>query len=95
LARAQQQFAGKGVVFVGISVMDTEEDARRFVAEKGLAFANGRDPGLRIARAYRVEATPTTFLITPAGGILDRHNGALAEDQLAEAVQNLLDHKGP
>ena len=80
---------------MGISVVDSEEEARRFVAEKGLAFANGRDPARRIIRAYRVEGTPTTFLITPAGAILSRYDGAVPEEQLVEAVQNLLDYKGP
>ena len=82
-------------MFVGISVSDTEEEARRFVAEKGFAFANGRDPDLKIARAFRVERTPTTFLITPGGEILGRQTGAFPEDKLEEALQRLLDYKGP
>ena len=75
--------------------MDTEDDAQRFVAEKGLTFANGRDPDLKIARAFRVDATPTTFLITPGGEILGRQDGAFAEDKLGAALQRLLDYKGP
>lgn len=78
---------------MGISVRDTAEEAKRFVAEKGLAFPNGRDPDLRIARAYRVEATPTTFFITPGGEILDRHNGAFQGQQLIQALQALVEFK--
>jgi hypothetical protein len=76
-------------------VRDSDEQARRFVAQKGLVFANGRDPDLKIARAYRVEATPTTVLITPGGEILGRQNGTFSEGELVAALQNLLDYKGP
>ena len=92
---AHKEYAPKGVIFVGISVRDTEEAARGFVAEHGLAYANGRDPDLKIARAFQVEATPTTFFITPNGEILGRHTGRMAEPQLAEALQTLLNYKGP
>ncbi len=78
---------------MGISVLDTEDAARRFVAEKGLAFANGRDPDLKIAHAFKVEATPTTFFITPDGHILGVHRGAFHEEQLVDAVRTLLDYK--
>lgn len=82
-------------MFVGISVRDSEEEARRYVAEKGFTFANGRDPDLKIARAFKVEATPTTFFITPGGEILGRNGGAIPEEQLVEALQTLVDYKGP
>ncbi len=80
---------------MGISLRDTEEAAKKFVADNGFAFANGRDPNLEIARAYEVQGTPTTFLITPSGHILGRNNRAFREDQLKEALQILLDHKDP
>jgi peroxiredoxin len=82
-------------VFVGVSVDDTDERARRFVAQKGLAFANGRDPGMKIARAYGVSATPTTFFITPGGEILSRQNGTFPEGEFVAGLQHLLDYKGP
>ena len=82
-------------MFVGVSVKDTEEEAKKFVADNGFTFANGRDPDLKIARAYHVEATPTTFFITPAGEILGRNSRAFKEEQLLEALQTLVDYKGP
>ena len=82
-------------MFLGISVQDTDEEARKFVAANGFTFANGRDPDLKIAHAFRVEATPTTFLITPGGEILGRQNGGFPEEQLVAALQRLLDFKGP
>ncbi len=101
MAKAHQEFGPKGVVFVGISVRDTEESAKKFVADNGLAFPNGLDqqgvddrgqPYWKIARAFRVEATPTTFLITPDGQILGRNNGTFPEAQLQEALQTLVNY---
>ena len=80
---------------MGISVRDTEEEAKRFVADKGLTFANGCDPNLTIARAFQVETTPTTFFITSGGQILNRHSGAFTEQQFTETLQTLLDYKAP
>lgn len=89
---------------MGISLKDTEEAAKKFVADNGFAFANGMDqqvvddqgrPYYKIARSYEVQATPTTFLITPSGHILGRNRRAFAEAHLKEALQILLDYKGP
>ena len=80
---------------MGISVRDGEEAARKFVAEHGLAYANGRDPDVKIAQAFQVEATPTTFFITPNGEILGRQHGRIPDLQLAQALQTLLDYKNP
>lgn len=80
---------------MGISVRDSEAEAKKFVADNGFTFANGRDPDLRIVRAYGVEATPTTFLITRDGHILARRGGAFREEELKGSLQQLLDHKGP
>ena len=77
---------------MGISVTDSEEEARRFVARNGFAFANGRDADLRIARAFEVDSTPTTILITPSGQILGRTSGAFPDQQLTNALQTLLDY---
>lgn len=82
-------------MFVGISLGDNDEQARRFVAQKGLAFANGRDPGMKIAHAYGVSGTPTTFFITPGGEILGRQNGTFPEGEFVAGLQNLLGYKGP
>ena len=89
---------------MGISLRDTEEEAKKFVAENGFTFANGLDvkvepsggvPYWKIARSYEVGGTPTTFLITPSGHILGRNNRAFAEAQLKEALQVLLNYKDP
>ena len=76
--------------FLGISLRDTEEEAKEFVAKYGWAFANGRDPDIAIARRYNVDSTPTTFLITKAGNFLLRKTGAVPEDQLQDALEKLL-----
>ena len=95
MAKASKQFAIKGVVFVGISVKDTQAEAKKFVADKGFTFFNGRDPDLKIADAFRVDAAPTTFFIGTDGEILGRVNGSINEEELVEALQVLLNYKRP
>ena len=73
---------------------ETEAEVRKFMAEHGWTFANGRDLDQGIVREFKVAATPTTFLITPNGEILGAHVGAFREDQLLDALQTLLNFKG-
>ena len=95
MAKAHQQFASKGVVFVGVGLMTTEQEAKQFVADFNLTFANGRDPDRKIMTAYKVERTPTTVLITPSGKILGTKVAAFAEEELMAALQRLVDFKEP
>jgi thioredoxin-like negative regulator of GroEL len=60
------------------------------VVKYKLPFANGRDPDLAIARAFKVEATPTTFLISKDGTLLMRNTGTFPEMKLTEALDRLL-----
>jgi peroxiredoxin len=95
MAKAHQEFGPKGIVFVGISLMSTEEESKKFVAEFNLAYANGRDPDRKIMTAYKVERTPTTFLISPGGKILGAKVAAFREEELTAALQRLLEFKEP
>jgi peroxiredoxin len=80
---------------VGINVNDTFEVAKKYVADKGFPFPNGRDADLKIARAFDVDSAPTTFFIAPDGEILGRANGEMNEKELVEALEALLNYKRP
>jgi hypothetical protein len=39
------------------------------------------------AAKYRVDALPVTFILSPGGTILARHNGALDHDELVAVLE--------
>ena len=62
-----QEMRDDGVVFVGVAVSDSPEEARAFVEATGVTYPVGVDPSGSIAADYRVLSLPTTFLIDREG----------------------------
>jgi peroxiredoxin len=60
----------RGVVFIGIDMQnDTWGESRAFLSRHTLSYVIGRDEQGAVARAYRVTALPTTYLISADGRI--------------------------
>lgn len=89
-ARAAAAFDGRGVVFVGVDIQDIESDARAFLAEFGIRYANGADNAGRIAGDYGIVGIPTTVFIDADGRIARRWLGVLNEQQLTGFVREIL-----
>lgn len=98
LEQSWQSYKDQGVVFVGVDIQDTEEDARRFIQEFGITYMNGRDAKSRIAIDYGVYGIPETFLIDKDGRITYKHIGALGWQRIAaklgEAFQGVASTEG-
>ena len=62
-----QEMRDDDVVFVGVAVSDSPEEARSFVEATGVTYPVGVDPSGDIASDYRVLSLPTTFLIDREG----------------------------
>ena len=62
-----QEMRDDDVVFVGVAVSDSPDEARAFVEATGVTYPVGVDPSGSIASDYRVLSLPTTFLIDREG----------------------------
>ncbi len=89
LQRLSQTYAERGVQFVGVTYLDTEEDARAFIAEFGLTYTNGLDAGSRISDLYSIQAVPETFVIDQQGNIAYFFAGPINVDQLVATLDRL------
>jgi cytochrome c biogenesis protein CcmG/thiol:disulfide interchange protein DsbE len=82
------------VVYLGVALQDTEENARAFVKEFDITYPNGRDESGKISVDYGVWGIPESFFIDPQGRITYKHTGAiragLVETKLAEAVKGVV-----
>lgn len=58
-----QKYRDDGVVFVGVNVQDSIEDAQEFADEFGLTYPTIRDTDLRLWTQFGVRGLPETFFV--------------------------------
>jgi cytochrome c biogenesis protein CcmG/thiol:disulfide interchange protein DsbE len=94
LEAAWRKVKDQDVVYIGIALQDTEENARAFLKEFDITYPNGRDEGGRISVDYGVWGIPESFFIDPQGRITYKHTGGiragLVETKLAEALKGIV-----
>jgi cytochrome c biogenesis protein CcmG, thiol:disulfide interchange protein DsbE len=90
MERVWQAYRDRGVVFLGVNIQDSEQNARAFMEEFGISYPNGQDTG-DIASSYGLTGIPETFFITGDGTVNRRWIGAIGERQLATFIEALLE----
>ena len=90
LEAVSRQYRDRGVVFVGVNVWEAEADARRFLQEFGVTYANGPDPMGRIVIEYGVTGLPETFGLTRDGLLVRRWIGPMNRSEAEAFVETLL-----
>ena len=82
LQRWHEQYAGRGMVVVGIEAMGTETKAiRKALKERGVTYPVASDTGNRLMTLYGVTAHPTTILIDQEGKIVHIEVGYVRGDE--------------
>ena len=89
LEEGWRSFRDKGVVFVGINVMDSRDDALNFMEEFDVTYPNGPDES-DIYFDYGATGVPETFFIDREGKIGFKFVGPLKAEQLSTFVEELL-----
>jgi len=90
LERAWRAYRDRGLVVVGVDIQDTEAAGRQFIDQFKLTFANGPDPGGKIAIDYGVYGVPETFVIDRQGVIAHKQVGGVTDRMVVEQVEPLL-----
>lgn len=90
LEAAWQSYKDRDVVFLGVDIQDTEEDARAFIKEFGITYLNGRDASAKIAINYGVWGIPETFFIDRQGRITFKQVGALGMPNIVGKIEEAL-----
>ncbi len=81
LQKLQQEYAGRRVRILPISVDADAGDAREFLARYGRGLRSLHDPDGEVAEAYDLLGMPSSFVIGPTGQVLLRHEGYRAGDE--------------
>jgi len=68
LEEAWQQYKPGGqVFFLGADYVDTEPEARAYLAKFQVTYPNGPDLGTRISQTFRIRGVPETYIIDRDG----------------------------
>jgi peroxiredoxin len=86
-----KEYKDKGVVFIGIDVMDDKENAEEFIETLGISYTNLYDPSGKTSNAYGVVALPATFFIDKNGNIAVKHYGSFLGSDAEKAFKSYLE----
>ena len=70
LQQAWETYKDQGVVVLGVDYVDTEADAKKFIAEFNENYPNGPDLGTLASQAYHISGVPETYFIDRNGKLL-------------------------
>ncbi len=90
LEQAWRRYQNRGVVFLGVNIWDTEQDARAYLAEFDITFPNLIDERGRIAVEYGLTGVPETYFVTPDGMLSRRVIGAINRTALEQSIEAAL-----
>jgi thiol-disulfide isomerase/thioredoxin len=96
-SRLQRQFAGQGLVIIGISVDESQTAFSAFVAKYSPSFITARDSQQKLVDKVQVPTMPTSYLIDRNGRVRFIHagfHGSQTEHELLAEIGSLLDAKG-
>jgi cytochrome c biogenesis protein CcmG, thiol:disulfide interchange protein DsbE len=67
--RAAWEFYKDGgkVVFLGVDYVDTEPEARAYLAKFGIVYPNGPDVGTKVSQQFRIKGVPETYFLDQDG----------------------------
>lgn len=90
LLTAAHEAHGDEIEFIGVDVQDNQPNAKAFIVEFEVEFANVFDRNRTIPSHYGAIGTPITFFFGPGGELLNTHSGVIDERTLALGIDELL-----
>jgi thiol-disulfide isomerase/thioredoxin len=89
----RQRYGPSGLTIIGVNVDAQRRDADSFLREVPIEFENIFDPEGQIARQFKVQAMPTSFVFDRTGKLVETHLGfrSAKKDDHEAAIARLLD----
>jgi cytochrome c biogenesis protein CcmG, thiol:disulfide interchange protein DsbE len=82
-----KRFRDSGVVVVGVDFEDQSADAQQYLADARTSYPVVSDADSRAALSFGLRGVPETFIVDPAGRVVDRVIGPVQADTLAAKIQ--------
>jgi len=91
LEQAYKMYKDQGVVFLGVDYVDTETEARAYLAKFEITYPNGPDLGTRISQAFRTIGVPETYIIGRDGRLAAAKIGPyLSLDEIVNQIEMVM-----
>ena len=92
--RILDKYGDRSFTIVAVNVDKLQRDAEEFLAQTPARFDIVYDPDGNIARAFDVQAMPSSYLLNTEGEIVEVHRGFLSEktDSYELSIRNQLIH---
>jgi cytochrome c biogenesis protein CcmG, thiol:disulfide interchange protein DsbE len=94
LENTWKAYRDKGVLFLGVDYVDTDEPAKAFIKQYNITYPNGPDLGSNIYRQFRARGVPETYVINQSGAIARVFIGPMKDVELQGALDGLLAKAG-
>lgn len=91
LTQVYREYQAKGVEFVGVSIWDTERDAKSYIQRYGITYPNGLDEKGLVAIDYGVTGIPEKYFITRDGTVVKKFIGPMNEEKLKAVLDEMLE----
>ena len=85
-----RKWSERGVLFLGLNMQDTTEDARAFLTEFEVGYPSIRDPGKEVSLDYGLTGIPETYFIDAKGRVVAHAIGALDRETLDQDTRAAL-----
>lgn len=90
LQALHETYYERGLRVVGVNWLDSEREARAFIAEFGLTYPNGPDVREVIAKQYRITGAPENFIIGRDGVVIETIVGVASYRNVARILDRIL-----
>ena len=90
IEEAYHKHGEAGLEVLAINFGDSSKAAEAFATEKKLSFPVLLDEDSKVTKLYGVRGLPVSVFIDSEGTIVDRHTGALTENQLAGYLEKIV-----
>lgn len=88
-------YQDQDVIFIGVDIQDTINEALDFIEEFDVSYFTGPDFGSEIAKAYNIQGLPQTFFIAKNGDINSVIIGEVTPPELEDTLDDLLAESYP
>ena len=90
--KVYEQYDGD-VVIIGVGINDSADSLTQFAKSIGVIYPIAHDRTSEVARHYRIRSLPTTYRIDQEGRVRGVAVGALDEEHLINAIEELMNEK--
>lgn len=90
LERTWREYQAQGVIFLGVNVWDSDNDARKFLRDFGITYPNGPDQRGQVTIDYGVTGIPEGYFVDRRGQLLRKWIGPFTEEALRAYLDEIV-----